>query len=110
MLTNNISSHVFHRSALHVPPLAKSARGMEIVDASGKCYLDASGGAAVSCIGHGDRRVVDAIRRQAATLDYAHNGAFTSDAAEQLASFLCRATPLPLTKVQFVGSGSESVE
>lgn len=104
------TSHVFHRSAHHALPLAVSAKGIEILDASGKRYLDASGGAAVSCIGHGDKRVIEAIRQQATMLDYAHNASFTSDVAEQLATFLCQATSLPLTKVQFVGSGSEAVE
>ncbi|WP_269476072.1 aspartate aminotransferase family protein [Billgrantia diversa] len=109
-MTTSTTSHVFHRMANCVPPLAVSASGIEILDSTGKRYLDASGGAAVSCIGHGDARVVEAIRQQVAALDYAHNVSFTSEAAEELAAFLCDATPLPLEKVQFVGSGSEAVE
>ncbi|MBA2780093.1 aspartate aminotransferase family protein [Halomonas kenyensis] len=109
-MTSASTSHVFHRLANSVPPLAVGASGIEIVDSTGKRYLDASGGAAVSCIGHGEPRVVEAIRQQAAALDYAHNVSFTSEAAEELAAFLCRATPLALEKVQFVGSGSEAVE
>ena len=103
-------SHVFHRSAVTLPPVAVGARGIEIVDSLGRRYLDASGGAAVSCIGHGDPRVVEAARQAMATLDYAHTGFFTSEAAEQLADFLCAATPVPLERVYFVSSGSEAIE
>lgn len=104
-----MKTHVFHRSPER-PMLAAHASRIEITDADGKTYIDGSGGAAVSCIGHGDPRVVEAISRQVATVDYAHTGAFTSRPAEELAEVLCKATTLPLDKVFFVGSGSEAVE
>lgn len=104
-----MKTHVFHRSPER-PLLAARAAGIEVIDETGKRYIDGSGGAAVSCIGHGDPRVVEAITRQAATLDYAHTGAFTSAPAEDLATALCAATDLPLDKVFLVGSGSEAVE
>jgi len=103
------TSHVFHRGPTR-PLVAASARGIEITDTEGRVYIDASGGAAVSCIGHGDPRVVEAIRAQAAAVDYAHTGAFTSEPAEALAEVLCRAAHAPLEKVFFVSSGSEAVE
>ncbi len=103
-------SHVFHRSTLTVPPLAVRASGQQITDAAGQSYLDASGGAAVSCIGHGDPRVVAAVSRQIAELDYAHSGAFTSRPAEELATHICEAAGLGMARVYFVGSGSEAVE
>jgi adenosylmethionine-8-amino-7-oxononanoate aminotransferase len=87
-----------------------SGRGSEIIDSDGRRYLDASGGAAVSCIGHCDARVTEAIYRQVSRLDYVHSGAFTSEPAEELADLLCAATPLSLEKVYFVSSGSEAVE
>ena len=102
-------THVFHRSPVR-PPVAASARGIHVTDEAGKTYIDGSGGAAVSCIGHGDPRVVEAIATQAARLDYAHTGAFTCAPAEDLADLMCRATPLPLEKVFLVSSGSEAVE
>ena len=103
-------SHVFHRGAKAAPPIAVSASGLQIVDQQGRRFLDASGGAAVSCIGHGDPRVAEAIGAQVARLDYAHSGAFTNAPAEALAERICTATPLAMDKVHFVGSGSEAIE
>ncbi|WP_127902930.1 aspartate aminotransferase family protein [Solirhodobacter olei] len=103
-------SHVFHRSALSVPPSAIAADGNYIFDASGRRYLDASGGAAVSCIGHCDPRVVAAVSQQIARLDYAHTGAFTNEPAEVLATHICEAAGEGMARVYFVGSGSEAVE
>ncbi|BAB52349.1 aspartate aminotransferase family protein [Mesorhizobium japonicum] len=103
-------SHVFHRSALSVPPMAVAADGHYIIDINGRRYLDASGGAAVSCIGHGDPRVVAAVAEQIARLDYAHSGAFTSPSAEELAAHICAEAGQGMARVYFVGSGSEAVE
>jgi hypothetical protein len=103
-------THVFHRSPSNPLPVAVSGSGAYVTDDSGKRYIDACGGAAVSCIGHGDRRVEEAVQRQMADISYAHTSFFTSRPAEALADHLCEATPLPLDKVYFVGSGSEAVE
>jgi len=102
--------HIFHRSTLTAPPMAVRASGQQIIDAAGRSYLDASGGAAVSCIGHGDPRVVAAVSKQIAQLDYAHSGAFTSQSAEDLAAHICEVAGLGMARVYFVGSGSEAVE
>lgn len=103
-------THVFHRSPSNPLPVAVSGSGAYVIDDSGKRYIDACGGAAVSCIGHGDGRVREAVQRQMADISYAHTSFFTSPAAEALADHLCEATPVPLDKVYFVGSGSEAVE
>ncbi|SDU45617.1 aspartate aminotransferase family protein [Stappia sp. ES.058] len=103
-------THVFHRSPKSALPVAVHGSGTYVTDDSGKRYIDACGGAAVSCIGHGDRRVQEAVQRQMAEISYAHTSFFTSPAAEALADHLCEATPVPLDKVYFVGSGSEAVE
>ena len=103
-------SHIIHRSLNVTPPVATSAQGVYITDASGKRYLDASGGAAVSCLGHGHPDVLAAIHRQIDTLAYAHTGFFTSDAAEQLADQLVRTAPGDLNSVYFVSGGSEAIE
>ena len=104
------SSRILHRSLASPPPLAAEGRGAWIVSADGREILDAAGGAAVSCLGHGDPRVVEAIRRQAAQLDYAHTGAFTSEPAERLADILVAHEPGGLTHAFFVSSGSEAME
>lgn len=103
-------SYVFHRTALGGLPVAASGQGAEIIDTEGRRYIDACGGAAVSCLGHGEPRVLEAIQRQLSTLDYAHSSFFTTEGAEELAEHLCAATPLPLEKVYYVCSGSEAVE
>jgi len=103
-------SHVFPRHTKSLPPRAVSARGVHIHDAAGKTYLDGSGGAAVSCLGHGDPEVIEAIRRQAETLAFAHTGFFTSDPAEALADRLIANAPGGLDRVYLVSGGSEAVE
>ena len=103
-------SHIFHRSARHIPPRASHGEGVWIFDQTGRRYLDACGGAAVSCLGHGDPEVVGAISDQAARLAYAHTSFFTTDAAEDLADLLISGAPEGLTRVYFLCDGSEAIE
>ena len=103
-------SHVFHRSARATPPLAVAGEGSYILCSDGRRYLDACGGAAVSCLGHSQQEVADAIAAQAGRLAYAHTGFFTSEPAEELAELLVDGAPGGLEKVYFVLSGSEAVE
>ena len=65
-------THVFHRHLRRTPPVAVAGHGMFITDATGKQYLDASGGAAVSCLGHGHPDVLAAMHAQIDRLAYAH--------------------------------------
>ncbi|WP_028035352.1 aspartate aminotransferase family protein [Chelativorans sp. J32] len=103
-------SHILHRSSHSMPPMVVEGRGSWLIDSEGRSYLDASGGAAVSCIGHGHPRVIAAITRQAGKVEYAHNSFFTSAPAEELADLLIARSPEPLSKVYFVSDGSEAVE
>ncbi|MGR3321499.1 MAG: aspartate aminotransferase family protein [Pseudooceanicola sp.] len=103
-------THVFHRNARGAPPVAARGEGAYIYDKSGKKYLDGSGGAAVSCLGHSDPDVIAAIRAQADAIAFAHTGFFTSDPAERLANRLIAHAPEGLDKVYFVSGGSEAVE
>ena len=77
---DNSMTHILHRAANAVMPVAVGGSGVEIVDADGRRYLDASGGAAVSCLGHGHPDVIAALRRQLDALAYAHTAFFTSEA------------------------------
>jgi len=52
---------VFHRDLRHTYPVAVAGDGPYLIDATGKRYLDGSGGAAVSCLGHSDPGIVAAI-------------------------------------------------
>jgi len=103
-------THVIHREPLTRLPIALRAEGVYIVDQSGKRYLDACGGAAVSCLGHSHPQLIDAIKRQAETLAYAHTSFFSNDPMERLAEKLAQRSPANLNHVQFVCGGSEGVE
>ena len=103
-------SYVFHRMPNNPLPVAVAGDGIEIIDSSGKRYIDASGGAAVSCLGHSHRRVIDAIEKQARQLAYAHTSFFTTGAAEALAERLVRSAPAGIGHAYFVSGGSEAIE
>ena len=102
--------HVFPRDTRSLPPRARSSRGCYLYDEQGKAYLDGSGGAAVSCMGHGDPDLINAIKSQLDELAFAHTGFFTSEPAEALADLLIDQAPDPLERVYFVSGGSEAVE
>jgi len=103
-------THVLHRAISHRYPTAVSGSGLFIHDDSGKAYLDASGGAAVSCLGHGHPDIIKAMRAQLDTLEYAHTSFFTTQAAEELADDLAAHAPKGLGYVFYVSGGSEAVE
>ncbi|HVF64294.1 MAG TPA: aspartate aminotransferase family protein [Casimicrobiaceae bacterium] len=105
-------SALLHRS-LRAPPIAASrGAGAYLVDTDGRRYLDASGGAAVSSLGHSHPHVVAAIQRQVAEMPYAHTAFFTNDPAERLAAKLIALAPRGFGRgrVAFIGSGSEAME
>ena len=103
-------SHVFPRHTRQTPPVAVGGEGCWLIDRDGKRYLDGSGGAAVSCLGHGDREIAEAIKAQLDRLAFAHTGFFTSEPAEALADLLIAHAPAGLDRVYFVSGGSEAVE
>ena len=103
-------SRVFPRNSKDLPPIGLKGAGVYLTDNQGKQYLDGSGGAAVSCLGHGDQDVIDAIKSQLDSLAYAHNSFLTSEPAEELADLLVDNAPDGLDRVYFLSSGSEAVE
>ncbi|MFN4129659.1 MAG: aminotransferase class III-fold pyridoxal phosphate-dependent enzyme, partial [Paracoccaceae bacterium] len=105
-----MAGHVFGRTTGATLPLAHKGEGCYIIDASGKRYLDGSGGAAVSCLGHSDPDVRAALHAQLDRLAFAHTGFFTSDVAETLADRLIAQAPAGLERVYLVSGGSEAVE
>lgn len=109
---SNRPSAVLHRALNQTTPLAMAGNGSYLIDAEGRYYLDASGGAAVSCLGHSDARVIEAITRQAAMLPFAHTSFFTNEPSETLAHRLMDLAPAGFGpgRVAFLGSGSEAVE
>ncbi len=102
--------HVFGRSTKGSLPVAVRGDGCYIIDSNGKRYLDGSGGAAVSCLGHSDAGLRAALHAQLDALAFAHTGFFTSDAAESLADRLIAQAPPGIERVYLVSGGSEAVE
>jgi len=102
-------THVFHRAPANSYPTADHGDGAYIVDKDGKRYFDA-GGAAVSCLGHSNREVNEAIKQQVDKISFSHSGFFTNEPMEELAEFLAKRAPGRLDKVYFVSGGSEAVE
>jgi len=105
-----VPTHVFHRQLQHTPPVAVSGQGVYLTDALGKSYLDASGGAAVSCLGHAHPDVLAAMHAQIDKLAYAHTSFFTTEVAEKLADKLIENAPQGMSHVYFVSGGSEAME
>ncbi|HET7726742.1 MAG TPA: aminotransferase class III-fold pyridoxal phosphate-dependent enzyme [Candidatus Limnocylindrales bacterium] len=103
-------ARVFRRSTVPDPPVAVSASGSTIVDAAGRRYLDAAGGAIVVSVGHGRQAIADAMAAQASRVAYAHGSAFTSQALEAYASELGPHLPLDDAAIYPVSGGSESIE
>jgi adenosylmethionine-8-amino-7-oxononanoate aminotransferase len=103
-------THVLHRQINHAYPTAVSAKGIFISDATGKDYIDASGGAAVSCLGHSHPDVLAAMREQLDRLAYAHTSFFTTSVAEELADELVAHAPEGIEHGYFVSGGSEAIE
>jgi adenosylmethionine-8-amino-7-oxononanoate aminotransferase len=102
-------SYALHRNLLNNPPHAIKGDGSYLIDHSGKRYLDASGGAAVSCLGHSHPAIIEAIQKQVATLPYAHTSFFTTDVLEELAETLVKGAP-GMGKVLLLSGGSETIE
>jgi adenosylmethionine-8-amino-7-oxononanoate aminotransferase len=103
-------THNFPRHSKITPPIAIAGAGCHITDATGKQYFDGSGGAAVSCLGHGDADIATAMKDQIDKLSFAHTSFFTSMPAEALADLLIANAPSGIDRVYFVSGGSEAIE
>ena len=101
---------VFQRNSNAIMPIAVRGEGAYIIDDKGKRYLDGSGGAAVSSLGHSHVKVIAAIKAQLDQIAFAHTGFFSSQPAEELAQFLIDSAPGDMDKVYFTSGGSEAVE
>lgn len=103
-------SSVLHASLSANPPKIVGAQGHYFKTADGYSIFDASGGAAVSCIGHGHPKVKQAVKEQLDTVEYCFSPWFTTDAYEKLAKFLTDSTHGVMDKVFICGSGAEAIE
>ena len=101
---------IIHRSLRGQPPVAVSGQGITLTDREGKVYIDASGGAAVSCLGHQHPEVLAAMHAQIDKVAYAHTSFFTTEVAEELAETLVADAPPGIGHVYLVSGGSEAME
>ncbi|WP_457661445.1 aspartate aminotransferase family protein [Sinorhizobium medicae] len=101
---------ILHRSIGTNLPRAIGGDGIHISDSEGRSYIDGSGGAAVSCLGHNHPEVLEAMKAQMGRIAYAHTSFFTTDVAEELADQLVELAPEGLDYVYLVSGGSEAVE
>ena len=110
MPMNQPTTRILHRQMARKLPLAVGGLGMHLIDVQGRRYIDASGGAAVSCLGHGHPEVLFAMHAQLDKLAYAHTSFFTTEVAEELAEMLVQDAPAGTSHAYFVSGGSEAVE
>ena len=105
-----MTGHIFGRTTRGTLASAVAGEGCYLIDSAGKRYLDGSGGAAVSCLGHSDADVRAALHAQLDRLAFAHTGFFTSEPAETLADLLVAGAPAGIERVYLVSGGSEAIE
>ncbi|KAL2210714.1 PLP-dependent transferase [Sarocladium strictum] len=110
MTVHPSESALFHRSLEKEYPTAVSGEGVNLITSDGRKVLDGSSGAAVSCLGHGNKEVIDSICAQARSLAFAHSSFFTSNPAEELGRLILEKSDGAFEKVLFLTSGSEAVE
>ena len=105
-------SSILHRTLELTPPTAVGGEGNYLIDDAGRRYLDACGGAAVSCLGHDNAKVREALKAELDNIAFAHSGFFTNQPAEELAQFLIDRAPkgTGLGRIMYLGSGSEAME
>ena len=103
-------THIIHRNPAQSLPIAVEGDGCYLIDSQGRRFFDGSGGAAVSCLGHRHPKIIEAMKQQLDTVEYAHTSFFSSEPAELLANLLAEQSPPTLGSVYFVSSGSEAME
>ncbi|KAI0192139.1 aminotransferase [Astrocystis sublimbata] len=103
-------SCILHPNVLAPNPLVVSAKGIHMHLSTGQVLLDATGGPAVACIGHGDLRVRDAMVEQMEKFSYCYSLFWANEPAEKLAAYLVESTGGEMARAIINGSGSEAVE
>jgi len=92
------------------PRMLVRAQGMHYTSSDGREILDATSGLWCCNAGHARPRIVEAIQKQAATLDFAPTFQLGHPLPFELAERLAAIAPGPLNHVFFTNSGSESVD
>lgn len=103
---SSTKSALLHRSTRVLPKKAVGGKGSYIFLEDGQKILDSTGGAAVSCLGHGHEKIQEAIMNQVQELSYCHTAFFRTQVSEDLARFLVDSTGGKLSKAYVVSSGT----
>ncbi|MFN0053583.1 MAG: aspartate aminotransferase family protein [Planctomycetales bacterium] len=105
---------IFVRDQMHEwskhPLVMERADGIFYWDVNGKRYFDAIAGIYTTSVGHNNRRVIEAIRKQLDILHFSPPMHGTNPVAVQLANLLAEVTPGDLSAVKFECGGSEVTE
>jgi len=102
--------HVLLRHLNRDYPVIDYGDGIYLFDTNKKRYIDASSGAMVVSIGHGNQEVSQKIITQMNRCAYVNGLQFTSEVTEQLALSLTQRAPQGLNRAFFLNSGSEAIE
>jgi adenosylmethionine-8-amino-7-oxononanoate aminotransferase len=97
-------------SGAQAPPRISHARGLHIWDTDGRRYIDVTSGPIAVNIGHGNERVLAAMREQAERVCFAYPSNFESQRSTELGERLAQLAGPNLDCAFFVSSGSEAVE
>jgi taurine--2-oxoglutarate transaminase len=111
IIKNNLDYTLFSwsKQAGLNPINAEKAEGVYVYDRDGKKYIDFSSQLMNVNIGHGDKRVMDAVMKQMNELQFVYSGMAT-DIRGRLGKKLTEITPKKLTKVFFTLGGAEAIE
>jgi 4-aminobutyrate---pyruvate transaminase len=91
------------------PHIIQRGEGVYVIDDEGKRYIEGLSGLWCAALGFSEKRLVKAATRQLETLPFYHNFAHKAvEPAIELADFLVRNAPVPMSKVFFTNSGSEA--
>jgi adenosylmethionine-8-amino-7-oxononanoate aminotransferase len=101
---------LFLRDPTHHYPVIARAEGIHLIDEQGRRYIDGTAGAGNVTLGHGRRRIAEALRDQGSELAYCFSAFFTNRPALELAERVAATAPPELNRAYFVSGGSEAIE
>ena len=102
--------HFWMKAGATQVPRIDRAEGLRLWDTDGNCYIDVTSGPCAVNLGHGNRRVLAAMQRQAERACFAYPSYFESESNTRLSDLLATQAGPGLDRAFFVSSGSEAVE
>jgi adenosylmethionine-8-amino-7-oxononanoate aminotransferase len=102
--------HIFYRDLKKHYPLIVRGDGIYLYDDQGREIIDGAAGAAVVCLGHNNKRVMDAWRRQAEKVAFVHMSSFTNEPILKLSEEIAHMAGDEKYRIHFTSGGSEAVE